>query len=400
MKFLPYGRQQITEDDISAVVKTLKSDFLTQGPAVENFESAFCNAVGAKFAISCSNGTAGLHLAAVSADISAGDVVIVPAVTFVASANCARYVGADVVFADINADDLTVSAIDCERHIKRLFEQGRSAKALVTVDLAGHPCDMQAFSELKTRYGFVWIHDACHSLGGSWQDSNGKTWKTGEFSGPDFTVFSFHPVKHITSGEGGMITTHNQVFAERLKFFRTHGITKDANHFQEKEQAYDSAGNLNPWYYEMQGLGFNYRLTDFQAALAQSQLQRLSEFIGRRREIVAFYKTKLADIEVVGFPGVRENIQHAYHLAVIELDFEKIGKSRAVVMNELRERGIGTQVHYIPIPMMPYYSDGACLAEIPMAMNYYRRALSIPCFPDLVEEDLRRVVQSIEEVVT
>lgn len=399
MKFLSYGRQQITEADIEAVTTALKSDYLTQGPAIDSFEAAFCRIVNAEYAVACSNGTAALHLAALAAGIVVGDVVVVPPVTFVASANCARFTGADVVFADIDRETLTMSPQTCEKQLQRMAEQGRPVKAVVTVDLAGHPCDMNAFVELKEKYGFIWIQDACHAIGATWTDRAGRVWKIGESPQPDFTVYSFHPVKHITCGEGGMITTHNEIHANHLRFFRTHGITKDPECFVSPELAFDGAGNLNPWYYEMQELGYNYRLTDFQAALAESQLRRLPAFIARRREIADFYRKRLKKLPNLQLPRVAENVEHAYHLAIIELNFDLIGKSRAVVMNELKARGIGTQVHYIPIPLMPYYAETACMAEVPAAMDYYRKALSIPCYPDLCDEDLERVAVAIEEVI-
>ncbi|MFZ5951376.1 MAG: UDP-4-amino-4,6-dideoxy-N-acetyl-beta-L-altrosamine transaminase [Candidatus Rifleibacteriota bacterium] len=399
MKFLPYGHQQISDEDIEAVVRVLKSDYLTQGPAIDSFESAFCVATGAPYAVSCCNGTAALHLAALAAGIVAGDVVIVPPVTFVASANCVRFTGADVVFADIDRKTLTMSPQACEMQLQRLIEKGTPAKAVVTVDLAGHPCDMQAFGELKKKYNFIWIQDACHAVGGSWTDKSGRVWKIGEWPVPDFTVYSFHPVKHITCGEGGMITTHRPSFAGDLRSYRTHGITRDPGCFVSHDLGFAPDGKPNPWYYEMQELGYNYRLTDMQAALAESQLGRLSQFISRRRQIADYYRHHLKGIRYLSFPEVAAGVGHAYHLAIIELNFDRIGKSRAQVMNELKERGIGTQVHYIPIPMMPYYAQTCCMAEVPESMDYYRRALSIPCYSGLTNADLSRVVSGIREVV-
>lgn len=399
MKFLPYGRHNISEADIEAVIKVLKSDFITQGPAVESFEKAFSQATGAKHVVACSHGTAALHLATLAGGVVGGDVVIAPAVTFVASANCARFVGAEVIFADIDRATLCMSPQDCERQLQRLAAQGRPAKAVITVDMAGHPCDMSSFYRLKQKYGFIWIQDACHSIGASWTDKDGKAFKTGESCFPDFTVFSFHPVKHITCGEGGIVVTHKDLFAKRLRMLRTHGVTRDPACLVRKELAFDKAGNINPWYYEMQELGFNYRMTDFQAALGESQLSRLEEGIIRRREIVEFYRRQLQKESRIDFLPVAEGIGHAYHLAIAEFDFAAIGKSRAVVMNELKDKGIGTQVHYIPIPLMPYYAETACLAEIPAAMDYYYKALSLPCYPCLSDEELHRVVTAIQEVI-
>jgi UDP-4-amino-4,6-dideoxy-N-acetyl-beta-L-altrosamine transaminase len=399
VKFIPYGRQKIDRDDIDAVVKVLESDFLTQGPTIEKFEKLFCNKVKTRFAVSCANGTAALHLAMLAAGVDKGDRVIAPPITFVASANCARFNNADVIFADIDSNSLCLSPVRCEQELERAKKQNRKIKAVVTVDLAGHPCDMQAFSVLKKKYGFVWIQDACHSPGAQWVDNKGISRKTGEWDQPDFTVFSFHPVKHMTCGEGGMITTHSQDLAQKLRDFRTHGITKDFKRFSSPESAFDEEGNLNPWYYEMQVLGYNYRLTDIQAALGMSQLKKLDMFIARRREIVSQYQQKLADVGFLEFPRVHPDVKHAYHLAIVLIDFEKLKKSRAKVMNELKDLGIGTQVHYIPIPLMPYYSEPDCTAEIPEAMDYYRKTLSIPCFPAMTDEDVDMVCDAIKKVV-
>lgn len=399
MKFLPYGRQHISEADIEAVVKTLRSDFLTQGPAIESFEQSFCEATGARFSVCCSNGTAALHLATLAAGVTAGDRVIVTPVTFVASANCARYVGAEVCFADIDRNTLTMSPSACEAQLKKLAASGKPAKAVVTVDLAGQPCDMNAFASLKQKYGFTWIQDACHSIGASWIDQNGNRQRIGESPLPDLTVYSFHPVKHITCGEGGMITTHSPEFAKALRLYRTHGIVKEPEKFVDSKLALAKDGSSNPWYYEMQELGFNYRLTDIQAALAQSQLKRLSQSICRRREIVEYYRRHLSGLEYITFPEVLPGVEHAYHLAIIEIDFARIGKCRAQIMNHLKERGIGSQVHYIPIPLMPYYSGHGSMEQLPAALDYYERALSIPCYPDLSDQDLGRVVEALKEAI-
>lgn len=396
MKFIPYGRQEITEEDIAAVNKVLRSDFLTQGPAIEEFEQAVCRESGSAFAVACNNGTAALHLAAFAADIQPGDTVIVSAVTFVASANCARFNGADVLFADIDPATLTMSPIACRKLLERAKGEGRPIKAVVTVDLAGHPCDMQAFSSLKKEFGFIWIQDACHSIGASWEDHHGIRWKVGEWPEVDLTVYSFHPVKHITTGEGGMITTHSAGMADKMRLFRTHGITRKPEEFILKDESHDTDGSVNPWYYEMQQLGFNYRLTDMQAALGTSQLARLAVGIIRRRQIVATYQIKLGGNPHIRFPAVADGVGHAYHLAVVFIDFEAAGTSRARVMNSLKKNGIGTQVHYMPVPMMPYYRDKVDLSTVPAAVAYYRQALSLPCFPQMTDEDVAMVCEGLQ----
>ncbi len=399
MKFIPYGRQQITAEDIDAVVATLKSDFLTQGPAIEVFEKAVCEETGAQYAVACNNGTAALHLAAIAAGIGVGDRVVVPPITFVASANCARYNGAEILFADIDPATLTMSPLVCRRILERCAEEGRPVKAVVTVDLAGHPCDMQAFALLRKEFGFVWIQDACHSIGASWEDNLGIRWKIGELPEADMTVFSFHPVKHITTGEGGMITTHSDVLADNMRLHRSHGIMRSADGFANHEEAFAADGSANPWYYEMQSLGFNYRLTDIQAALGTSQLRRLSENIVQRQMIEAAYRSRLANMPLITFPSVADSVSHAYHLAIVQIDFAAAGRSRAEVMTRLKADGIGTQVHYIPVPMMPYYAGSVAPAEIPASLAYYRQALSLPCFPQMGDEEIERVCASLKRVL-
>lgn len=399
MKFIPYGRQDITAADIEAVVEVLKSDFLTQGPAIDRFERAICHETGAQFAVACSNGTAALHLAAIAADIRSGDRVVVPPITFVASANCARYNGAEVLFADIDPLTLTMSPMACRRLLEQGVADGKPIKAVVTVDLAGHPCDMQAFALLKKEFGFVWIQDACHSIGATWEDNLGIRWKTGELPEVDLTVFSFHPVKHITTGEGGMIVTHSESMAANMRLHRSHGIVRDPSGFLNVEEAFTPDGSVNPWYYEMQQLGFNYRITDIQAALGVSQLSRLGQNIVRRQEIVAAYRTRLADLQMVSFPEVADGVSHAYHLAIVLIDFAACGRSRAEVMGCLKADSVGSQVHYIPIPMMPYYAGSVDMQTLPASLAYYRQALSLPCFPQMTGNDIDRVCLSLRKAL-
>lgn len=399
VKFIPYGRQDITEEDIAAVVKVLRSDYLTQGPAIEEFEAAVCQKTGAAFAIACNNGTTALHLAAQAANIQPGDLVIVPAITFVASANCARYNGAEIVFADIDPETLTVSPLECRKLLEKARAAGQPVKAVVTVDLAGHPCDMQAFASLKKEFGFIWIQDACHSIGASWEDIHGIRWKIGEFPQVDLTVFSFHPVKHITTGEGGMIVTHCEKMAQIMRLYRTHGISKQSGEFINATEAFAVDGKANPWYYEMQQLGFNYRLTDMQAALGTSQLGRLDQYIVRRQEIAAAYRSKLGSLSHIKFPETAEGVSHAYHLAIALIDFSAAAITRAELMQRLKDRGVGTQVHYIPVPMMPYYAESHDVNTVPESLRYYRQALSLPCFPLMTDEDVAMVCQALKEII-
>lgn len=399
MKFIPYGHQSITQEDIEAVVDVLKSDYLTQGPAVEKFESDFSKVVKAPYAIACANGTAGLHLAVLAAKIGAGDRVLTTPITFAASANCAKYVGSDVDFADIDPKYITLSPVAAEEALFEAQKNGKPFKALITVDLGGHPCNMTEFARLKEKYNLIWIQDACHALGAAWTDSDGRKYKIGEWAVPDMTVFSFHPVKHITTAEGGMITTHDKKYAEHLKILRTHGISKDPNSFTRKDEAFDLDGKMNPWYYEVQELGFNYRLTDMQAALGSSQLKRLDASIKRRNQIVAFYRGSLRNLDSIVFPSVAPGVLHAHHLAIVRIDFERQKISRAQAMHVLHDRSVGTQVHYIPVPLMPLYGNGKIMHHLPNAMRYYREALSLPCFPTLTDADLDLITSSLKDLL-
>ena len=396
--FIPYGHQNITEEDIEAVAKVLKANYITQGPVVEEFEKAVCQKSGSKHGVCCTNGTSALHLAMIAAGVKENDRIIAPAITFCASANCAKFLGAEVLFADID-DTITMSVESCRALLEKSKAEGKPVKAVVTVDMAGYICDMEAFAKLKEEFGFVWVEDSCHAIGGSWKASNGKTYKVGEYPNVDMTVFSFHPVKHITCGEGGMIITHSDEYAKSLRFYRSHGMTKVPELFKCREEAFDKNGLVNPWYYEMQDLGFNYRMTEIQAALGLSQLNRLESGIARRREIADFYRKEFADCPLISFPVVnKEKIGHAYHLAIVLIDFEKAGMTRAAFMNELNKLGIGTQVHYIPVPKLPYYLDKLHGEKFPNAEAYYKKCLSLPCFPTLSDEDLQRVVRGIKQV--
>lgn len=399
MRLIPYGRQTITQYDIDAVTEILKSDFLTQGPAVKRFEDAFSTSVGSRYAISCASGTSALHLCALAAGLRPGDRVLTTPVTFVATANCVSYAGAHVKFADIDRRTLNLSPESAKMILEEARLIGKPFKAIITVDFAGNPCRMEEFSKLKNEYDLIWIQDACHSLGATWTDLKGRMNQIAEYREVDMTGFSFHPVKHITTGEGGMVATHSEELARRLKTLRTHGIVRQPQMFKAESEAYDSEGRLNPWYYEMQELGFNFRMSDIQAALGFSQLSRLEESLSRRRKIVEYYHRELASCEPVGFQHSDENVRHAYHLAVIRIDFDAIKKTRAHFMEILKERGIGTQVHYIPIPMMPYYAGRTAMDELPETGSYYRQALSIPCFPAMSDNDVEYVVHVIKETL-
>lgn len=389
MSFIPYGRQEVTEADIAAVTEVLRSDFLTQGPAVEAFEADICIYTGAKHAVACSNGTAALHLAALAARVQPGDIAIVPAITFAASANCISYCGGEVWFADVN-DGVTLDINSCRTQIERAIREGRRVSVVVTVDMAGNRSHYEGVAALRREFGFTWISDACHRLV--------PNELLGE-NGPDMAVLSFHPVKHITTGEGGMVLTNQESLAKALRLYRSHGITKASEDFVAPEQAWSQDGTLNPWYYEMQALGYNYRMCDIQAALGRSQLTRLNAGLDRRDEIMAAYWAAFKNLEHVSFPEQSSKGRHGYHLAVLLIDFALLDKSRAQVMTELRELGIGTQVHYIPVCMLPYYAGKTNLRRVSNAVYYYARALSVPCFASMSDSDIERVIAGVTRVI-
>lgn len=399
---IPYGRQWIDDDDIKAVIEVLKSDWLTQGPIIGQFEQALANYCGAKYAVAVSSGTAALHLACLASGIKEGDEVITTPITFVASANCVVYCGGKPVFADIDKDTYNIDPAEIKKKITK------KTRAIIPVHFAGLPCDMDAIKKIAEEYDLIIIEDACHALGAEYriQDSGLKTkeeWiKVGSCSHSDMTVFSFHPVKHITTGEGGAVLTNGNELYERLLLLRNHGITKDAKKFINKEMAFSAGSSSNPWYYEIQYLGFNYRITDIQCALGISQLKKLDAFLTRRWDIAALYYTAFKDCEFIKIPVELETKRSARHLYAVQIDFEKLGKSRAAVMNILREKGINTQIHYIPVHLQPYYkrSFGCRKGDYPVAEEYYDKALSLPIYPGMSDNDVRKVVNEILNLIT
>lgn len=397
--FLPYGRQNITDDDIQAVIEVLRSDWLTQGPAVPDFEDALADTVGAKETIACASGTAALHLAILALGLGEGDAVITTPNTFVASANCARYAGAEVLFADIDPRTGLIDPEAVARLLKKDIE--RKIKAVIPVHFAGQPADLPAIAALAREHGAWVIDDACHALGANYT-YNGETFRIGGSPHSDMTVFSFHPVKHVATGEGGAVATSHPELAAKVRLFRNHGIERQ--NVVDNDMACDHDGVPNPWYYEMQELGFNYRLTDIQAALGSSQLSRLPLSLERRRELADNYRRLIAEL----FPDgevtpldLRPDTAHAYHLFVVQIDFERCGVSRATVMNFLRKHGIGTQVHYIPVHLQPYYRRlyGTGPGDFPQAEKYYSRALSLPLYPELAPSDIMRVMHELGDAL-
>lgn len=378
---ISYGHQYISDEDIAAVVDALKSDYLTQGPKIKEFEEKFAAYCGAKHDVLVSNGTAGLHLCALAIGIKPGDKIITTPNTFVASANGFRYCGAEIVFADINPDNYLLD-LDKVEEILKASPKG-TYKAVVPVDFAGYPIDGERLRRLADEYGFYIIEDACHAPGGTFTDSHGITHKVGDCAFADMTVFSYHPVKHIATGEGGSVTTNNKELFDKLSLYRTHGITKSSDRLTKCDGG---------WYYEMQELGYNYRITDFQAALGISQLARLDWSIGRRHEIADRYKEAFARCPHIQTPKVAENVKHAFHLYVIKVD------RRKELYDYLRSKGIFAQVLYIPAHTMPYYQKlGWKKGDLPVAEEYYEHCLALPMYPTLTEEEQEYVIDSVLE---
>ncbi|WP_205508556.1 UDP-4-amino-4,6-dideoxy-N-acetyl-beta-L-altrosamine transaminase [Longitalea arenae] len=380
MKPIPYGRQHITESDIEAVITTLTSDFLTQGPTIEEFEKAFAKYIGCQYAVAVSNGTAALHLAAMAMQAGENTNVITSPITFAASANCVRYCGGNVFFADIDANTF---CLDIEK-VEALIQSKPKGffHGIIPVDLAGYPVNLESFRQLADQHGLWIIEDSCHAPGGYIVDSKGTKQYCGNGIYSDLAIFSFHPVKHIACGEGGMITTNNEALYKKLLLLRTHGITKDASLMHE---------NHGGWYYEMQELGYNYRLTDFQAALGLSQLKRANEGLEKRRSIASVYNEAFKNRSFIkGQSGVVEG--HAYHLYVIRT------AKRKELYDFLRARNIFCQVHYIPVHTLPYYQSlGWKKGAFPEAEQYYQECLSLPMYPTLKPEEQEFVINSVIE---
>lgn len=371
--YIPYGRQWIDEDDIQAVADTLKSDFLTTGPKVNEFEEVVAEYTGAKYAVAVSNGTAALHCACHAAGIKAGDEVITTPMTFAASANCILYCGGKPVFADMDPITYNIDVNDIEKKITA------RTKAIIPVDFTGQPCNYDEILRLAKKYDLLVIEDAAHSLGADYKGE-----KIGTIA--DMTTFSFHPVKHITSGEGGMIVTNDEGLYQKLKLFRTHEITRDESLLMRNE---------GDWYYEQQGLGYNYRISDIQCALGICQMKKLDRFVTKRREIAKRYDEAFKDIEDVIIPKQLDGCNSSWHLYVIQ-----VKKDRKTVFDALRASGIGVNVHYIPVHKHPYYkSIGYEDLVCENAEAYYEKCISLPIFPAMTEEQQEYVVRIVEEIV-
>ncbi len=433
---IPYGRQCISEEDIAAVVRVLRSDFLTCGPEVEAFEREFAAYVGASYAVAVSNATTALHLAMLVLGIGKRDRVVTSPITFVASANAAAYVGAIPDFSDIEPDFCNLDPVTLEENWKP------DTKAVVAVDYAGRPCQMPEIARIARERGAYVIEDACHGTGGGFF-AEGNAWKLGGHPWADITVFSFHPVKTMTTGEGGILVTNNRVWAEKARLLRGHGITRNPEEFvgltdsplNLQSPIFDLQSSPPPssishlqsstssllthgsWYYEMQELGYNYRITDLQCALGRSQIARLPGMIRRRQEMVQRYNEAFSDLALVKIPklefssderGLNASSGFGYmlsdlslHLYTIQIDFPCLGKTRTQVMQDLREVGIGTQVLYIPVHLQPWYrrNFGYGVGKCPIAEQFYAHALSLPLYPSMSDEDVEKVVGRVREIV-
>jgi UDP-4-amino-4,6-dideoxy-N-acetyl-beta-L-altrosamine transaminase len=396
---LNYGRHAIDEDDIDAVRAVLSGDWLTTGPTVRKFEVALAERTGAAHAVSCANGTAALHLACLALDLKAGECVIVPAITFSATANAARLCGADVIFADVDPETGLMEAAHLSAALSEAERRGWKPRIVLPVHLAGQCADMAAIAKLARAHGLAIIEDACHAIGTVECHIDGSDVPVGACTHSDMTVFSFHPVKTIAAGEGGAVTTQNAALAERLRRLRGHGIVRDEAQFEDRVEAFEQAV-VNPWYYEMVELGLNYRLSDINCALALSQMQKLDRFVLIRRALAALYDASLARFApILERTHRRAGCMPAWHLYTVLIDFEAAGITRGQLMRDLEAEGIRTQVHYIPVPRQPYYRKLYGDVALPGADAYYRRTLSLPLYVGMTGQDVERVVQSLERLL-
>lgn len=383
---IPYGRQSINQADIDAVMEVLTSPWLTQGPTIERFEKALAERCQADYAIAVCNATAALHIACLAAGLGPGDRLWTSPNTFVASANCGRYCGAEVDFVDIDPDTLNLDAKLLADKLAAAEVAGKLPKVVVAVAFAGQSCDMRAISQLSMRYGFTLIEDAAHAVGASYL---GRPVGCGQYAA--MTIFSFHPVKIITSAEGGMVLTNRAEFAERLRRLRSHGITGDPGQM--------SIPDTGLWYYQQLELGFNYRMTDLHAALGLSQLARLDAFIARRRQLAARYNDLLVDL-AVSLPVAQPGAESAWHLYVVRLKLAHIKSSQTQVFDALRAAGLGVNLHYIPVHLQPYYQEsGFKDGDFPEAERYFGEALSLPLYPDLTDEEQIEVVEILRQTL-
>jgi UDP-4-amino-4,6-dideoxy-N-acetyl-beta-L-altrosamine transaminase len=398
-RHLPYARPCVDDDDIAAVVAVLRSDWLTTGPVVERFERKLAEKVGARYAVACSSGTSALHMAVHALNLGRDDAAVVPAITFLATANVVRFVGAEVIFADVDPATGLMGEKELVEALERYQGKARP-RVVLPVHLAGQCTDMEALAGAADRLGLKVVEDACHAIGTTYRGAGGRSFTMGACGHSDLCTFSFHAVKTVTMGEGGAVTTNDAGLRERLVRYRNHGMDRNAASFEYPELALDENGERNPWYYEMPQLGANYRATDIQCALGLSQLGKLDRFVEKRSALVSKYDELLASLSPLVQPLRRmPECVAAWHLYVVLIDFGAAGISRAAVTKRLNAQGIGSQVHYVPVPWQPYYRRRLGAQRFDGAESYYGKALSLPLFPRMDEGDVERVVQVLRNAL-
>lgn len=400
LPFLPYGRQNITEEDKEAVIAALDEPLLTTGPKVKEFENAFAEYVGAEHAVAVSNGTAALHLACLALDVKPGDVVLTPSMSFAATTNGAAYCGAKIVFIDCDPETGLITPETFAAAAESAASKGTPAKVAVIVHLNGEHADMASISVEAEKRNIQLIEDACHALGTQVIEENGESHCVGSCRYSTFATFSTHPVKTITTGEGGLITTNDAALAKKLKDLRNHGMEREHANFMNRDRGFDADGNPNPWYYEIQSLGYNYRMTDFCCALGLSQLGRMKHVAERRRHLVKEYDAQFekAALALSTVPA-QSNSDAVRHLYPVLIDYEALNIEKGAFVRNLKSRGIGSQVHYVPTHFHPIYEKQSADQSLPGAEEYYRRTLSIPLYPELTDTDVKRVVETIGDVL-
>ena len=384
---ISYGKQLIDKDDIDAVNEVLAGDWLTQGPKVKEFEEGLCKYFGADHACVVSNGTAALHLAAIALGWGPGDIIITSPITFLATVNSIYYVGATPDFVDIDPVSYTLDLDKLESKIKKYISDGKNVKAIIGVDYAGHPCDWKKLKDIADNYNIQLVNDNCHAMGAVYNENKQYAVKYA-----DIVTQSFHPVKHITTGEGGAILSNSLEIDNKVRSNRSHGMTKDSKILEQ---------NQGPWYYEMHEPGFNYRITDFQCALGLSQLKKLDNFIKIRREIANFYNQAFTDYDFITTPHLKENISHAYHLYPILINFEKLKLSKKDFFEKMHSSGISLQVHYIPVHLQPFYRKnyGFKIGDFPHSEKFYEQEISLPVYPRLTKHNLNDIILSISQLI-
>ena len=385
---IPYGKQSIDQSDIDAVVKVLKSDWITQGSAVETFENDLNNYFGSKHACAVSNGTAALHLTGPALGWQPGDIVITTPITFLATANCIIYAGATPDFVDIDPVSYTIDPNQVENKIKAHRNKGKKVKTVIGVDFAGHPCDWKALRYIADKYDLQLVNDNCHAMGALYLGDKQYAMKYA-----DVVTQSYHPVKHITTGEGGVVLTNDPVIDEKVRCLRTHGMTNALDKLEN---------NDGPWYYEMHEVGFNYRITDFQCALGSSQVKKLDYFVEKRREIAKKYDEAFSCINNFTIPQTNSSIDHAYHIYSLQIDFNEMDLTKVKLFEKMKQSGIKLQVHYIPVHMQPFYQKnyGFNTGDFSVSENFYRNEVSLPIYPDLSTDDISSVVNNILEIIS